>query len=238
MSRTKQVDTSAVEKTVQDNKRLFRSLDSERRKEKIQDAIRMIEFHRAGTDAIEERRNRVYENALTIMGAIVAAFAIVFSLNNTVASSRFVIVLISFLCAQFFVQLMIVVWYYIQSAKKYPFNNTEIIDAKYSNQWKWFYHGHEDVNSMPLTTLSFWEKNEEKTSEKYLSGLEKTINTHLSEKEEDEYVSAITQMYLLMVHNAYKNRFYLELINIQKYGGIFSVLILLVAATISCFCNG
>ena len=81
-------------------------------------------------------------------------------------------------------------------------------------------------------------KNEEKISEKYLSGLEKTINTHLSEKEEDEYVSAITQMYLLMVHNAYKNRFYLELINIQKYGGIFSVLILLVAATISCFCNG
>jgi hypothetical protein len=71
----------------------------------------------------------------------------------------------------------------------------------------------------------------EDTLEPYLRGLEAFAHNYMVEDTDRELVDNIQQLYLLQVHNYYKNRFYLQLIRIREWS-IYVTIVALVAGVI------
>lgn len=122
---------------------------------------------------------------------------------------------------------ILLIIYIFQSYYKYPF--TEY--GRYANQWKWFYKGNEHITKIDRNIFNK-SKQLEKTKIPYLKGLNFFITNYATETLHDEIKSNAIQLFLLQVHNYYKNQFYLALINIQKIGILVISSIILISLSL------
>jgi len=110
------------------------NLSNNERNCKNADIKHMIDRYTGLTDVIEERRNKIHDNALTLIGIILTAATVFAALDNW---QMVMSIPIAFLAIQFITQLIIMFCFYYQNKSEYVFKQPLLKD--YSNKWKWFY---------------------------------------------------------------------------------------------------
>jgi hypothetical protein len=119
-----------------------------------------------------------------------------------------------------------------QSGFRYPFLWLEA--EEYGNKWKWFYYG-----SKPLQNISTKTVRESKTFsttiEPYLESFRDFINEYRVENVDSEITDNIQQLHLLRVHNYFKNKFFLQLTDIQKQSLVALPITAIIGAIIGIF---
>ena len=131
---------------------------------------------------------------------------------------------LSFLLINIFFVFFIIVSYQCQSRFRYPFLKLK----KFGNKWKWFYYANPHIQEISRKAV-FPSKEFEKTQKPYLEGLREFVKNYREETLDKELSDNIQQLYLLQVHNYYKNKFFLFLVHLRLwsfYGSFgFSVLL-------------
>lgn len=202
-------------------------LPLELKKEKNDDIKKMINYYISLTDKIEDRRIRIYNFSLQILAISVTALAFLISQERAIKDTYLGCKL--FICSIIVVAILIVaslisgVFYQFQSWYRYPF----LKERKYGNKWKWFYYGNEKILEMSANPFAGIKKKEQ-SRENYLKGLLFFISNYKEETLDKEIKDNVQQLYLLQVHNYYKNRFYLQLTKIWQivYIGIGAIILL------------
>lgn len=111
--------------------------------------------------------------------------------------------------------------YQAQSAFKYPFNNSE-----YGNKWKWFYYANPFIKLINPDPFQKEHKNQ-KNLLPYLEGPHLLIEIYGNETLDKKLHDNIQQLYLLQVHNYYKNKFFLRLNNYDLLANRVSFILLI-----------
>lgn len=191
----------------------LRNLDDKTLSDKNEDIVSMIKYYNELTNAVEERRNKIYADSLTFVGIIVAAATILCTIANW---TDYLVIPIVFFCVQLLVQLTLICKFYIQNDSGYLFNDGQL--KPHSNQWKWFYYGNSHIGQINVN------KPDSSSIRSYIDGFKLFADNYLHEDVKSQISSNIQQLYLLQVHNFYKNRYYLQLVKIQRNGFILSIM--------------
>lgn len=222
-----QVTANSIEDSIEELLKKLEALPKNERKEKNKDIKSMIAYYDDITTNIEERRAQIAEFSWQSIAVFVTAFGIIVALD-IIALVKIPILII---LTEFFVfSILKIREFNFQSAFRYPF-----LDIKqFGNQWKWFYYGNKfllkinpDISKIKKTRID--------DQSHYLEGLEFFLSRYVEEKEEDELKENVLQLYLLQVHNYYKNRFYLNLLKYDQYTTLvvaYTIILYLVIAVI------
>lgn len=224
MSSTMQTELNKIKKSIEEKLNTISKLNDNELKNKNKDIISMINYYNSLTDKIEDRRIRIYENTLQYIIVLLTATTLVYSIRANVNTIFYYAILAIFI-SQLLSSLIILLVYEIQSKCNYVFK--EISD--YSNKWKWFYYGNQNILKIDI----YSKNNPNNTVIPYLKGLDMFIKNYIEENDTIEIQNNIQQLYLLQVHNYYKNRFFLNLINIRFYSiiiSIFSIIVVIIVA--------
>jgi hypothetical protein len=197
------------------------SNDIERKNSDVKDMIHYVE---GMTNAIEARRHAIYTSSLqfvaillTLTGVVIAVTSDpVYNISPMVSYALQAVIVLMII--QSFGAVVLVFLYERQSKYRYPFLKI----PEYSNQWKWFYRGIEHIGSIRPQRLVFDEAPAH-TTKLYLCGLIFFVNKYRNENPKEELKSNLCQLYLLHVHNMYKNKFYLQLTEVRFYSHVFSL---------------
>ena len=180
------------------------------------------------TDAIETRRIRANDQALQILALSITGLGILFSGKlsfpvNSELLMKINVTIISVLVSQIIFSLAITLTFFLQTNfDYYPFMQY----PQYGNKWKWFFYGNPEIKRID-TNPYVQSHSFENTTEPYLNGLVYYANNYVKEDIDTELKDNIQQLYLLQVHNYYKNRFFNKLTTIQQYSTLFTVLLLI-----------
>lgn len=197
----------------------FGSLDVDDKKRKNQDIKDMIHYVNGMTSRVEDRRNRIYTSSLQFVAVLLTLCGIILALLRDGQSNQQVLILaLAFFMPQVFFAFVIIVIYELQSRFRYPFLKLR----KHSNVWKWFYYGNEEILKISRRPV-LPSKNENLTTLPYLKGLKVFVDNYRTETLDEEIADNIRQLYLLKVHNYYKNRFYLQLNMIRLWAHAASI---------------
>lgn len=194
------------------------NLSDQTKREKNEDVKKMIDYYNNLTSEIEDRRNRVYENSLTLLLVIITAIALLFS--NVNQQRWMFIPMISFFTMLISLIILVCVFFW-QNESNYVFKDSSLIE--YSNKWKWFYHGNKNIKEINIYNYST-----NNSIRHYIDGLNLFLEKYITETTNSELTDNLQQLYLLQVHNYYKNKYYLQLVHIQKWGLISSLLVALI----------
>lgn len=199
-------EINKLEKTLSAELDKLTKLSDSDKKEKLKDIKEMINYYNNLTQQIEDRRNRIaelsWQNILIIIGLFTLLVSIELPNIYKFCAGLFLLYLLM-------PNLLKIREYYEQGSIRYPF--LEI--PSFSNKWKWFYYGNEFI---PKISNNPFKINFENDKLNYLNGLNIFINNYTNETIDNELEDAIQQLYLLQVHNYYKNRFFLRLLDIEK----------------------
>ncbi|MEL7656719.1 MAG: hypothetical protein AAGU75_12515 [Bacillota bacterium] len=184
----------------------LKTLKDHEKKTKNEDIKKMIDYYINMSDHVDDER--IQQNTFAWQG-IAISIAIIgwfYTLEVPLLFKIFVIVLMALLIGLAFLKIY---EFDRQNSFDYPFLRIQ----EYGNQWKWFYYGNEYVKRLKP------RKVEDETSEKslYLQGLTLFVDKYREEDIDKEIVDNIQQLYLLHVHNYYKNRFQLGLNRFSKW---------------------
>ncbi len=180
-------------------------LDADSKKQKNEDVKKMIAYFNQLTQNIEERRSRLIESSWQTLTILVAASSILIAIKPPTNIRIPVLVVFSI---QIFFSILKLIEYQWQSAYRYSFRDIK----EYSNKWKWFYYGNPFITNIDTNPFRKSVK-KEKSIYPYLQGLGYFLENYKAETPDSELENNIVQLYLLQVHNYYKNRFYLRLNN-------------------------
>lgn len=190
----------------------------EKQKLKLNDDIKkMISYYNGLTEAIESRRNSLIDSSWQTLSLLIASSGVLI-----VSKLEFVILVPIILI--FGVQIIFAILklheYQVQSAFRYPF-----IKTKYGNKWKWFYYGNPYISSINPTPFHP-KANSQNSTFKYLEGFHFFLEKYKNETLDNELHDNIQQLYLLQVHNFYKNKFYLRLSKYNEIANTISFILL------------
>ncbi len=204
---------SELEKGVSIELERLRGLSETDLERKNEDVKSMIRYYNHLTDMVEERRMRIHTFSLQLLAISAALFGVVVSGTAGLTPGDFVFwPLVDSLGVLILASLLSGIIYELQSGFRYPFLQLE----QYGNQWKWFYYGNPDI--LRISTRVFLpERDAVRTSEPYLAGLRTFARNYCDETLKTEITDNIQQLYLVQVHNYYKNRFYLQLTEVWKW---------------------
>lgn len=217
------LEKKTLDKKLNETLGQFENLSADDKKKKGEDIIEMIKYTNSLTDEIEERRNKFYSDSLILLQVSVAALVLLLSSD----SSRFLkfISCIAFIPV-IVIQLIVIIVYYRQNESKYVFKDKSL--ENYSNQWKWFYYGNPYTQKISVGLFS----KASASVDHYKNGLKYLAEQYIKETDNSKIKSDLIQLYLLQVHNYYKNRYYLSLVKIRKIGMIVYLAILILCGLI------
>lgn len=223
-------DTSKVEEldnSIQQDLIKLETLSDDIKKEKNQEIKKMIQYFNSLTKEIESRRNDIYKNSLQLLAISITAIGLLFSQKTNISSSIFTPIIFTLSTIVIF-SIIIGIFYQVQSYFRYPFLKLN----RYTNSWKWFYYGNKSI--LKISKNPFKKKfNLSNFYKPYLEGLKFEVNKYSTETLDDEIKGNIVQLYLLKVHNFYKNKFYLQLAWLQRTLFFFIVLVLILTLIFS-----
>jgi len=207
---------AALEEEVSDEVDALKSLSDNEKRQKNDNIICMIRHYIDMSEKVEDRRGRIRTFTLQALAIWVAAaiFLTAFYLDMNVDIH---IVLFAVALALFIGQICFCLYstfvYERQSGFRYPF--LWAAAEEYGNKWKWFYYGSKPLQRISTKTIR-QSKTFGTTVEPYLESLREFINEYRLEDLDSEIVDNIQQLHLLRVHNYFKNKFFLQLTDIQK----------------------
>lgn len=220
-----------LERSISMHLESLKKLNRDAKQRKNDDIKSMIRYYNDMTDTVENRRIRIHDFSLQLLAISVTGIALLISqfekITTFVGKCIFWTVMI-ILVVQVLSSLISTFVYIKQSNfNKYPFLKLE----KYGNKWKWFYYGNKEI--LRIDPGVFRPKKFERTIEPYLSGLSDFIRNYAEEDLNEEIVNNVQQLYLLQVHNYYKNRFYLQLTRIWEWSIKITLIIIIITVIIT-----
>ena len=210
----------------------LKTLDKDAKEHKLADIKEMIERYTGMTDAIEDRRIKIHDLSFQLLGISLAGLGVLFSNNvNVILPVKWAIV--SLLAVQVFFSLWGLLLFLRQSRfPYYPFREL----PEFGNKWKWFYYGNQQV--LKISTDVYRPSTDpSETLVPYLRGLRDFAHNYATEQLDDELSDGVQQLYLMQVHNYYKNRFYLQLVRVREISIYFSIAALIIGAILALFAN-
>lgn len=202
-------------------------LKNDELKKKNEDVKYMISYYNDLTDKIEDRRIRIHNFSLQMLAVSLAALAILVTIDSLILNSVCKIVIWYTTIIVFSILtlscLLTSCLYVRQSSFEYPFLRMETIG---SNQWKWFYYGNKDIQKINRNVV-LPTKDPQMTTIPYLRGMEYFVRLYKSEDPRNEIRNNIQQLYLLQVHNYYKNKFYLQLTRIWEVSLLIVIVVII-----------
>jgi len=172
-------------------------------KEKIAHFISMSE-------TVDTKRVAIYNFSLQYLLFQAMLATIVF----TSITSIYKFIPLMIILSQSVVALAVIFKYIRQDKCDYIFVKHESL-KNYSNKWKWFYYGNSNISNIIIGASSDEDKN--KSADAYLKGLTLMVNNYTADSLEEDVKDNIQQLYLLQVHNYYKNKFYMQLAAVYKH---------------------
>jgi hypothetical protein len=198
-------DLNELKEEVEKGLTSLRRLSAGVKKEKNQDTKEMIRYFGDLTNNMETRRIRITDFAWQSLTIGLTAFGVLWALPIVI------VLKISFLLVLATVLIMALLKIReseVQSHFRYPF----LKFPEYGNKWKWFYYGNAFIPKMN-DNPSDLEKRRADDERLYLRGLDLFVTSYSRETIDRELHDNLIQLFLLQVHNYYKNRFYLRLLN-------------------------
>ena len=183
-------------------------LDIKEKNCKNKDIKSMIQHYLNLTDKMEERRTHIYNFTLQYLIICSTGAIFIFSHKNSFDDHIFYPIMV-ILIIQILSSILIIIVHETQSAFKYPFRDL-------GNKWKWFYYGNKSVLKIKTGSVRP-SKRPDQTTIPYLEGLKEFIQNYKDENIDGELSANIQQLYLLLVHNYYKNQFHLKLTKIRLW---------------------
>jgi hypothetical protein len=201
--------------------------------EKIyKETTELIKYMHSLSSDMEQRRTAVYDDAVKRITIIVPLLtAVVTIVANQSKYLRYLIPVLGFGCIVFIFSIIIMIQYWVQSQSKYIFKDKNI--AKFGNSWKWFYYGNPHIVKIHTNHVSQRREAAETLNgvynhegvDAYMQGLLFMIHGYLGEcsNSSARLQSNIQQLYLMQVHNYYKNRQHMCLAKTSEIGIFFSI---------------
>lgn len=178
---------------------------------KNKDIKSMIQHYLNLTDKMEDRRTRIYNFTLQYLIICLTGLGLLLSQRNRICDIIFYPIMVV-LIIQIIFSGIIIILHEKQSAFRYPFLYLD----EYGNKWKWFYYGNKFVLKIK-TRVVRPSKRPDQTTNPYLEGLKDFIQNYKDETIDEELSDNIQHLYLLLVHNYYKNQFHLQLTGIRLW---------------------
>lgn len=200
------LELEKLKKVIDEEITSLSKLSLEEKNCKNKDIKSMIQHYLNLTDKMEERRTHIYNFTLQYLIICSTGAIFIFSQKNSIDDLIFYPIM-TILIIQIISSILIIIVHETQSAFKYPFRDL-------GNKWKWFYYGTESVLKIKTRPV-FPSKRPDQTTIPYLEGLKEFIQNYKDETIDEELSDNIQQLYLLLVHNYYKNRFHLQLTQIR-----------------------
>lgn len=202
---------------ISDEVNALKSLSDDKKHEKNDNIISMIRHYIDMSDKVEDRRNRIRTFTLQMLGIWVAAAMVLIGLylkEDANINAIFFVTALALFLGQIVFCLYSAIVYEIQSGFRYPFLWPEA--EEYGNKWKWFYYGSKPLQRISTKTIR-QSKTFDTTVGPYLESFRDFIHEYRQENLDSEIVNNIQQLHLLRVHNYFKNKFFLQLTDIQKW---------------------
>jgi hypothetical protein len=220
------LELEQLKKEIDEEIKSLSKLGIEEKNCKNKDIKSMIQHYLNLTDKMEERRTHIYNFTLQYLIICSTGAGLLFSQRNRIDDIIFYPIMVV-LIIQIMFSIAIIIFHERQSAFRYPFLYLD----EYGNKWKWFYYGNKSVpkiKTMPVRP----SKRPDQTTIPYLEGLKEFIQNYKNEKIDEELSDNIQQLYLLLVHNYYKNQFHLQLTRIRLWSLIVTFVAFVIAIAI------
>lgn len=211
------------EDELKENIRKIGELDDAKKKEIYNETTNLIEYFERMSSEMEKRKESIYNQAVTKISLLLAFIAVVIGLQQKNSDLFLYFSPIYVFCAGSIANSIIICnAYWKQSQSKYVFKDQRL--QKYGNYWKRFYYGNQFILNIDATTENnkngsgenLKSKYNDKSVMAYLQGLNYEILQFSSEKQTEMTINNIAHFYMLQVHNYYKNRQHMELVEINK----------------------
>lgn len=220
MTSDEQKRKDELERAISIELKALKGLNKAQKETKNKDILTMISYYNRLTEAVEVRRNQVHFHTLQLLAVSVGGVGILLAQIGAIQGHwgnivvAFALMPFVFLFGWFIVlSLISIAKYENQNGFKYPFLP---LGSFGSNKWKWFYYGNPPI--LKINTRAFRPSNDfDRTLEPYMAGLSNFIRNYREETLDREIVDNIQQLYLLQVHNYYKNKWYLSLVSLRRY---------------------
>ena len=216
-----------IEQKIDNELQKLVTMDLEQKINRNEDIKKMISYYLEMTNEMDSRRNRFIEASWQTLTILIAASGLLFVLDLPKLATISILLIFG---VQIVSSLIKIFEYQAQSGYDYPFKYT-----KYSNQWKWFYYGNPFITKLNFNPCE-QENSKQNNLQYYLEGLDFFVEKYRTETIDLELVSNIQQLFLLQVHNAYKNRFFLRLNKFDIWANKISLIIALSAAIVYLGC--
>lgn len=180
-------------------------LSQEEKVRKNADIKSMIHYFVDETAKIEDRRTKMSDFTWQTLGLMVAAFGVTVALNISPFIKIFIYIVLLVMVLFSIIKLF---EFTAQSRFRYPFLKI----PEYSNRWKWFYNGNKYIVKIGESPFRLTPLRIMQDKFYYLEGFKLFVGNYFKETVDKEISDNLSQMYLLEVHNYYKNRFYLRLL--------------------------
>ncbi|HEV7330936.1 MAG TPA: hypothetical protein VGN63_07855 [Flavisolibacter sp.] len=233
-----QKDNKSWWKSIKDDDRFFTEAD-----EKIKAIEAKLDAYKAGSEDADEKRMKLLEGlikhyldltraidvrraeyfkaglqmfavSLAALGVIVKFIDFENHLFVSIITLAFVVGLISLL----YTAISIITTFYWQTqSERYHFLKLDATKHPYlGNSWLWFYHGVPGLDKIPYikkSTESSEESDYRDGAMGYLNGAEFYFRNFIDATDKEIFIQHLRYTYLLLVHNAYKNKFDRQLID-------------------------
>jgi hypothetical protein len=181
--------------------------DIRRKNEEIKS---MIHYFVDESNKMEDRRSKVSDSTWQTLGLIIAAFGIL-AAGNLIPLLKIPIIFVLFF--MLVTSIIKLIEFEAQSRFRYPFLNF----PEYGNRWKWFYYGNKYITQTSESPFNLNSTRIKKDEYSYVQGLKYFLGSYHKETIDSEISDNLLQLYLLQVHNFYKNKFYLRLLKYNKW---------------------
>jgi hypothetical protein len=205
---------AGINQTVEEIKKeleTLRKLPLEEKQKKNEDMKSMIHYFVEETAKIEDRRQKISDSSWQTLGLVVTALGIIVAVSIIPLWKIPILIILSVMGIA---SIARVIEFEAQSRFRYPF----LRFPEYSNRWKWFYYGNKYITQISQKPFGFNHTRLLADELAYIQGFKFSLENYRKETIDSEITDNFIQMYLLQVHNYYKNRFYLRLLEYNRWG--------------------
>lgn len=188
----------------------------------LRDEVReMIQFVTKRSEAADAERFKYLQSSLQIIGFVLvfSSFALA-GLDKTITwSPRVLGVALSLFYPLMVVMLgavLIVITYFAQARFRYPF----VYYKQLGNSWRWFYYGNIRADTPEGEFFYRNQQYQRRYATNYADDLEQYVRRYVEDPLQQQIVDDLRQLFLLMSHDRYKQKFKQHLVHAVLYTGL------------------
>ncbi len=174
-----------------------------------EDCIKKISHFISLSKEMDSRSSSIHNFSLNYLILLVMLATLVFSVIDNVW--KWVPLMI--IALQIIMPLIAICRYYWQQKADYIFKRENL--NEYSNKCKWFYYGNPHISKIKLNPKK--DKDVDESVLEYMKGLKVLVGNYIGNDIKADVKDNLIQLYLLQVHNYYKNKYYEKLSEVYRW---------------------